>query len=672
MNFRLTIASKLMLGFGILVAGIFLSSILTFTTLSKNERINRRIMEVYTPSVEMLNQCFNLVSETKMLIKNWVTDRKSDTPDKLRLKQIHQFDFPRLRNNLNALSQKWDPESRKAISEVLAVIGDTLIIKHMYIMNQLGTFESYDDPMVIFEIAPLVEEGGIVLALTDQALGKITKISEVIRKQSDTQVNEMNRSFSVFKTFIIWSGVILIVISLFTATVTIRSITLPLNQVKTVLLTLSKGILPKEKLHVENNEIGDMAEALNNFIISLKETAEFALEIGKGIYTSSFKPLSDEDILGNSLINMRDNLKKADEEDEKRKHEDELRNWEALGLAKFSDILRQNNDNMNKLANTIMSNLVNYLDANQGALFILNDHDPKDLHFELKAVIAYGRSKLMNKRVELNEGLIGRCTFEKMTILLKEIPDDYINITSGLGGARPQCLLLVPLKLNDGIFGVIELASFEVFKPHHVEFVEKLGENIASTISTVRINERTARLLAESQLHREELAAQEEEMRQNMEELQATQEESTRREQEMREIIDALNNTVGSLELDMYGTIANVNDKFASFLRISAADIIGKPQRDLLVPDSFDSFDMEELWEKLRIGMPSERISQYKTSKGDVWCRETYTPFKNMDGDYDKVFVLAVDITREKAMEMQSSHEPFEPEEKEEKEEFES
>src|SRR5690606_18370153 len=97
----------------------------------------------------------------------------------------------------------------------------------------------------------------------------------------------------------------------------------------------------------------------------------------------------------------------------------------------------------------------------------------------------------------------------------------YIKITSGLGGARPRNLFIAPLKFKDDVYGVIEIASFRKFEPHEMEFVEKTAESIASAISSVQTTERTNKLLEESQLVTEQLRAQEEEMRQNLEELAA-------------------------------------------------------------------------------------------------------------------------------------------------------
>ena len=154
-----------------------------------------------------------------------------------------------------------------------------------------------------------------------------------------------------------------------------------------------------------------------------------------------------------------------------------------------------------------------------------DDNNPK---LEATAVYAYDRQKFSEASFGLGEGLIGQCWQEGLEIFLTEVPQQYITITSGLGDANPNCILLMPLKLNDEIYGVVEIASFKVLQPFEREFVAKLGESIATTLSSVKVNIRTAQLLEEAQIMSEQVQAQEEELRQNAEEMMATQEEMER------------------------------------------------------------------------------------------------------------------------------------------------
>ena len=135
---------------------------------------------------------------------------------------------------------------------------------------------------------------------------------------------------------------------------------------------------------------------------------------------------------------------------------------------------------------------------------------------------------------------MGRCYQEHEKIFLTEIPDDYIKITSGLGDDNPKCLLLVPLVYNDVIYGIIEIASFNIYRPFEIEFIERISESIAATISSVKANIQTTMLLEQSQQQAEEMTSQEEEMRQNMEELRATQEQSARREEDLKKEVEEL------------------------------------------------------------------------------------------------------------------------------------
>jgi hypothetical protein len=212
--------------------------------------------------------------------------------------------------------------------------------------------------------------------------------------------------------------------------------------------------------------------------------------------------------------------------------EEQKRTWANEGLTRFVEILRSNDDNISSLGDKIVSGLVQYTRSNQGGLYILNDEDSKNQFLELISLYAFNIKKFEQQKLRIGEGLVGQAYLEKETIYLKEIPEDYIRITSGLGASNPKNILVVPLKVDKEVYGLVELASFNEYQAHEISFVEKLGETLASTLASVKTNHRNRKLLDESRMATEAMRAQEEEMRQNMEELTATQEEMSRKERD--------------------------------------------------------------------------------------------------------------------------------------------
>ncbi len=425
-----------------------------------------------------------------------------------------------------------------------------------------------------------------------------------------------------------------------------KTISRPLVRTTHILEDLAKGdIDDSKKMSVRSkDEIGDIRRSVNKLIDGLKSTTEFAKNIGKGDLDSDFTVLSEKDILGTALIEMRKSLKLANEEDKKRNEEDRRLNWATQGTAVFAELLRLNNDNMAEFSYSIISNLVKYIGANQGGLFVINDNDKNDIHLELTASYAFDRRKILNKKIHIGVGLVGRCVLEKQSIYVTNLPNDYINITSGLGEVNPNCLLIVPLLYKEEIFAVVELASFTEIEPYKIQFVEKVGESIASTIAAVKINIKTAHLLEESRVQSEELASQEEEMRQNMEEMQTTQEELERKANEVNNVLEAIKSISLVIEYDMQGRITDINQRFLRLLNRSKEEMVGKYQGSFGYssqdPDEFTRF-----WNDLRQGVTKRLVQHVFIGAKQFWFQEAYTPIYNVNGIPYKVLNISVDIT---------------------------
>jgi methyl-accepting chemotaxis protein len=254
----------------------------------------------------------------------------------------------------------------------------------------------------------------------------------------------------------------------------------------------------------------------------------FAKEIANRNYDQEFD-LNQDDPLSSALLDMKESLQKSAIREEQER-------FTNKGLAELSNIIRDNGNNLKDLTYEVIEFLVKYMKLNQGGFFIVKE-EGDDKFLELEGCYAYDRRKKINKRIQPGEGLVGQSYLEKDSIYLTEVPENYINIKSGLGDANPRSVVITPVKRDEIIEGIIELASFRVLKDYERQFLEKAGESIAVALNTAKVNQRTTELYEQSQQQTEEMRAQEEEMRQNMEELSATQEEMQRTQNDYEKML---------------------------------------------------------------------------------------------------------------------------------------
>jgi len=445
--------------------------------------------------------------------------------------------------------------------------------------------------------------------------------------------------------FIIGIGILVLGAGLAVSFYFSKELTNAIVSIKEKLKGLAEGQQVDRVSNKRKDEVGDMTQSLNLLVDGLKTYTSFAKEIGKGNLDQSFQPLSDQDVLGTELLVMRDNLKIAE-------NEKSLRDWANEGMAKMGEVLRRNNNNTKSLAEEILKELIKYLKVNQGALFIVTDSSKEEL--ELLATYAYEKRKFINKKIGFGDGLAGQCVLERQTIHLREVPEDYVRITSGLGQALPRTLIIVPLLHNEKAFGVLEMAAFKTFEPYQIAFIEKVAESIASTISTVQVNEHTKTLLEQSQQMSEELKSQEEEVRQNMEELSATQEQMARQIEDNRKIQNELQErervfalTTILSESDLYGNITLVNDKFCQVSKYYRDELIGKPH-NLLRHEDMPKELFHLFWDTIKSGQVFKGIIKNRAKDGShYWVDATVVPVRDEDSKVFKYIGARYHITDE-------------------------
>lgn len=386
-------------------------------------------------------------------------------------------------------------------------------------------------------------------------------------------------------------------------------------------------------------------KALESQLANVSNNIGFAEEISKGNLSIEYSLTSESDELGKALLKMRENLLVSAERERQEK-------YITQGSATIGEILRRHADNTENLSNELIREVVKYTNSNQGSLFLLEKDKDGEEYLNLAACYAYDRKKYLNKRIEIGESLVGQCFLEKDVIMMTNVPQDYVKITSGLGLANPACIILVPLISNEEVTGVLELASFDKYDAGHLEFLRKASEAVASAIITAKTTERVKLLLEDSQQRAEEMRAQEEEMRQNMEELSTTQEEMERSNFEMESRMSALDQSgIASIEFNLDGTILTANSTFLSLMGYSLSEIQHKHHRIFVKNEFANSTSYQQFWNDLANGKARSGEFERVAKNGEpVYILGNYAVVKNKEGVPVRIIKFATNITAYKKL----------------------
>jgi len=307
-KFKFTIGMKIGAGFSILIVSTVIVFVLTTITIIKSKKTNDELMAIYTPSVTAMESLNLLIVRSKMLIYNWVFYQSgSDNKEKQNLIELIDKEYLAKRIVLLKLAEYWSKEGQAQLNTVFDNI-DSLFLLHSQIMNELNSFKKYEYAMIIFTVRPMVQEGGKIDVQTSIVLERLAKLIRAQQSNSATASDNMIASFSLLKNVVYISGIILICGGIIIAFFTISSIVKPVYKLRDILLSMAKGILPNNVMHERSDEIGEMSLALEKHMQGLKSTIEFSSKVGSGNFNVIYEPLSDKDILGHTLLQMRDNL----------------------------------------------------------------------------------------------------------------------------------------------------------------------------------------------------------------------------------------------------------------------------------------------------------------------------------------------------------------------------
>jgi signal transduction histidine kinase/HAMP domain-containing protein/DNA-binding response OmpR family regulator len=263
------------------------------------------------------------------------------------------------------------------------------------------------------------------------------------------------------------------------------------------------------------DNVNELAANLTNQVRSI---ADVATAVTKGDLTRSVAVEASgemaalKDNINEMIRNLKDQTLKNAEQD-----------WLKTNLARFSRMLQGERD-LATVSNLIMSELAPLVNAQYGVFYVTRREESETV---LDLVASYGAENrdALKDTFKLREGLVGQCAADRRAMLLKDVPNEFIKIGSGLGSGKPANVIIMPALFEDDVKAVIELASFSEFNETHQTFLDQLMESVGIVLNTIAATMRTEGLLSQSQLLTQELQARQTELTTKQEELHNTNEE---------------------------------------------------------------------------------------------------------------------------------------------------
>lgn len=298
-------------------------------------------------------------------------------------------------------------------------------------------------------------------------------------------------------------------------------ITKPVEMIRNNLARMALGDLSGISSYESKDEVGQLTESYNLMKIILAEQVGQAKRVAKGDFDHSLMPRSDQDELTIALNEMTINLKQA-------KIKNDRDSWIKSSQNELN-VEIQGDIDLSSLGSKIAGLVSRQVGALTSALFVFGDNH----NIEFIGGYAVNTHQALSRKFQPGEGLIGQAVSDQKTRIIEVVPDDYLDIFSGLGKQKPGFLFIVPCVYNKVTEGVLELGSLKPFDVASTYYINLISESIAIAIQSSKNRTALQDLLARQQKLMEELQIQQEELRQSNEELQVQQEELRQSNEEL-------------------------------------------------------------------------------------------------------------------------------------------
>ncbi len=306
-SIKIGIGKKVALGYGAVVFLAIASGIFSIYTLNSSQEIDSQLTEVYDPVTQDVKELQKIIGDSRKLISSWIYSPSQ--AGKEELQQIHTEVAPALLAKLNTDAMRDDRLLPVDSIAAVKVLFEQSLEDQSGIMAQLQSATDYDDALLVF---PLIELLDNKMAADFEAMEQTTlSILTLLAENRSKMILSKSRSFNRLRAVLIGTTLLAVIVGIMSTWLSDRTIVKPINRMNDVIARLAQGELPEVARSATRDEVGEMWNGVRKLISSLQKTSLFAAEIGKGNLEAHHEKLSDKDILGQSLLLMRDNLQQV-------------------------------------------------------------------------------------------------------------------------------------------------------------------------------------------------------------------------------------------------------------------------------------------------------------------------------------------------------------------------
>eukprot|EP01114_Cavostelium_apophysatum_P015345 TRINITY_DN4155_c0_g2_i3.p1 TRINITY_DN4155_c0_g2~~TRINITY_DN4155_c0_g2_i3.p1 ORF type:complete len:1359 (+),score=380.41 TRINITY_DN4155_c0_g2_i3:553-4629(+) len=315
----------------------------------------------------------------------------------------------------------------------------------------------------------------------------------------------------------------------------------------------------------------DLTENVNqlaaNLTNQMRAIGEVATAVTRGDLSRSIQVEARGEVsyLKDNINEMIRNLKETTQKNAQQ-------DWLKTNLARFTRLLQGQRD-LQAVTKLILSELAPLVSAHHGVFYMM-DSQETDARLRMIASYGYRSSRKLPTSFLPGEGLVGQCALEKTRIWLTDVPRDYIVVSSGLGSAPPNNIVVLPILFEQQVKAVIEIASLDRFTETHLSFLDQLMESIGVVLNTIEANSRTESLLTQSQSLAQELQQTNQEL---AEKARLLSEQNIEVERKNREVEQA------KLALEEKATQLALSSKYKSEFLANMSHELRTPLNSLLI-----------------------------------------------------------------------------------------